>query len=195
MRVHTLQLPSGDIGLGRLSSLTGLWQERKDGAHVSNGGAVYKILWWQSKVLPGRRSTLPRSTSTTWCGLVRWSSPQQSRWCRCNQYDEKMLSLTYLSSAEVHRPAGHQGDGDHHRHEGRKRQPPHPLQHLHHEEVDNNDGGKNFLPKRVLSWSWIHSVSISHSSIIGGQKIHVHIFSHDNGFIWRTNTMKDTDPP
>ena len=60
------------------------------------------------------------------------------------QYDEKMLSLTYLSSAEVHRPAGHQGDGDHHRHEGRKRQPPHPLQHLHHEEVDNNDGGKTF---------------------------------------------------
>ena len=65
--------------------------------------------------------------------------------------NEKMLSLTYLSSAEVHRPAGHQGNGDHHRHEGRKRQPPHPLQHLHHEEVDNNDGGKNILQKCVLS--------------------------------------------
>ena len=49
--------------------------------------------------------------------------------------------------------------------------------------------------KTLLRWSWIHSVSISYSSIIGGQKIHVHIFSHDNGFIWHTNTMKDTDPP
>ena len=81
MRVHTYNyVPSGDIGLGRLPSLAGLWQERKDGAHVSNGGAVFKVLWWPSKVLPGRRSTLPRSTSTTWCGLVRWSSPRQSRW-------------------------------------------------------------------------------------------------------------------
>ena len=48
--------------------------------------------------------------------------------------------------------------------------------------------------KTLLCWSWIHSVPISYSSIKGGQKIHV-IFSHDNGFIWHTNTMKGTDPP
>ena len=44
-------------------------------------------------------------------------------------------------SAEVHGSVGHQGDGDHHGHEGSQRQPPHPLQHFHHEEADHYDGG------------------------------------------------------
>ena len=61
-----------------------------------------------------------------------------------------MLSLTYLSSAEVHRPAGHQGDGDHHGHERSQRQPPHTLQHFHHEEADHYDGGLLYSNTQVL---------------------------------------------
>ena len=52
-----------------------------------------------------------------------------------------MNKLKPNPSAEVHGPVGHQGDGDHHGHEGCQCQPPHPLQHLHHEEADHHDGG------------------------------------------------------
>ena len=52
-----------------------------------------------------------------------------------------MNKLKPNPSAEVHGPVGHQGDGDHHGHEGCQRQPPYPLQHLHHEEADHYDGG------------------------------------------------------